>query len=109
VPEGFDAAMAAQVQLEAEKALYRFLNPYVGGPKGTGWAFGRDLQQSELFALLQRIQHVEFVEELKVGVSEIGSNEPPRPIPSFLTVPRGVLLCSNTHRIRVTTRQDMDT
>ncbi len=109
VPEGFDAALVANVQLEAEKALYRFLNPYTGGPKGTGWAFGRDLQQSELFALLQRIQHVEFVEELKVGVSEIGSNEPPRPIPSFLTVPRGVLLCSNTHRIRVTTRQDMDT
>ena len=108
VPEGFDAVLAAQVQEQAEKALYRFLNPYVGGPKGYGWPFGRDLQQSELFALLQRIEHVEFVEELKVGVSEIGSNEPPRPIPSFLTVPRGALLCSNSHRIRVTTRQDLD-
>ncbi len=108
VPEGFDDAMAASVQEQAEKALYRFLNPYVGGPKGHGWPFGRDLQQSELFALLQRIEHVEFVEELKVGVSEIGSNEPPRPIPSFLAVPRGALLCSNSHRIRVSSRQDVD-
>ena len=104
VPVGTDPALIAQVESQAEAALYKFLNPYIGGPRGQGYPFGRDLHQPELVAILQRIPNVEYVEEVRVGISDPGSNQPPRPVPSHLEVAPGALLASENHRVRAVVR-----
>jgi predicted phage baseplate assembly protein len=100
LPEGSSEALAAEVRQRAEAELYRYLNPYKGGSRGTGWPFGRDLYHSEIYALLQRIPSVEFVDELKM-VTHLHGNAAPRPIDARLAVaPRG-LICSEQHRVTV--------
>lgn len=55
---------AAHIREEAQRRLYRFLNPLIGGslagPAG-GWEFGRTLYPSEVLVLLQSIPGVELI------------------------------------------------
>jgi predicted phage baseplate assembly protein len=104
LPEGSPPALCDAVQREAERALNRYLNPLIGGPAGTGWPFGRDLSISELFGLLQRGRSVEFVEELRLGVGEPGSDAPPRETTARLVVPRTGVICSHVHQVRALPR-----
>jgi predicted phage baseplate assembly protein len=99
VPERSDPALVGEVRRRAEAELFRYLNPYLGGPSGTGWPYGRDLHVSELYALLQRVPHVEFVDELRILVREPGSGAPPQPAPPRLTLPPHGLICSDVHRV----------
>lgn len=99
LPERSDAALAVEVRAQAEAALYRYLNPYTGGPRGDGWPFGRDLHQSEIFSLLQSIPHVEFVEDVQMFVSD-GSGAP-KPASARLIVPRHGIICSDSHEVKV--------
>jgi hypothetical protein len=46
-------------------ALDRFLHPLTGGPDGTGWAFGRDVFLSELYAAFEALPGVEHVPRLR--------------------------------------------
>ncbi len=50
-------AIASRVRV----ALYSFLNPITGGMEGQGWTFGRPLYQSDLVALLQRMEGVRYI------------------------------------------------
>lgn len=43
-------------------ALYRYFHPVVGGPEGHGWPFGRPVQAGEVYAVLGRVDGVDFVE-----------------------------------------------
>lgn len=99
LPERSDPALAAEVRQRAEAELYRYLNPFVGGPGGAGWPFGRDLHASELYALLQRLPGIEFVDELRIAVREPGSGQAPQPAPARLTLPPNGLICSDVHRV----------
>lgn len=101
VPEHSDAALVAEVRHLAEVELYRYLNPYTGGPRGEGWPFGRDLYQSEIFSLLQRVPQVEFVEEVQVRITEPGRQTTPQQAPARLTIPAHGIVCSDTHEVRV--------
>ncbi|MER7577512.1 putative baseplate assembly protein [Streptomyces sp. NPDC126514] len=56
----------AEVRAAALDALYHYLNPIVGGPDGTGWPFGRDVQTGEIHALLQRLPGVDMVNEVRL-------------------------------------------
>ncbi|PDW02680.1 putative baseplate assembly protein [Candidatus Viridilinea mediisalina] len=94
-------ALEAEVYRLADAALYRYLNPLVGGADGTGWIFGRDLHVSEIFALMQRIPNVEFVDEVRVTVREPGRSEGGQPVLGRLDVPDGALVCSYQHRVEV--------
>ncbi|HEY2300767.1 MAG TPA: putative baseplate assembly protein [Acidimicrobiales bacterium] len=47
-------------------ALYRYFHPITGGPQGTGWPFGRPLHVGEVYALLQRVDGVELVEDARL-------------------------------------------
>jgi predicted phage baseplate assembly protein len=96
-----EPALAAEVQAWAEAELYRYLDPFTGGPRGEGWPFGRALHVSELYALLQRHPGVEFVEELQIALSEPGSSAPPQPAPHRLGLARGALICSSRHQVQV--------
>jgi predicted phage baseplate assembly protein len=55
---------ADRVRQQAHDALYRHLDPLVGGADGKGWPFGRPVQSGEIFAVLQRVPGVELVDEV---------------------------------------------
>lgn len=99
LPDRSDAGLVAEVRDQAETALYRYLNPYSGGPRGDGWPFGRDLYQSEIFGLLQAIPRVEFVEDVQIFVSD--GSAAAKPASARLILPRHGIICSDTHEVRV--------
>ncbi len=47
--------------------LEEFLNPFVGGNDSQGWPFGRDLYLSDLYACVQTIPGVEYIQDLKMA------------------------------------------
>jgi predicted phage baseplate assembly protein len=58
---------AARVRDDALDALFRFLSPLPGGgPDGGGWPFGRPVQSGDLYAVLQQVRGVEFVEDVRL-------------------------------------------
>lgn len=96
-----DPAAAGAVQKACDAALYRYLNPYVGGPRGEGWTFGRDLHVSEIFALLQRVPGVEFVEEVQLSLTDPTRRGSGQLAPSRLAVPRRGVICSDQHKVTI--------
>ncbi|MCY0931980.1 putative baseplate assembly protein [Streptomyces sp. H27-H1] len=59
-------AKTDRVTDDALNALHRYLNPVTGGPEGTGWPFGRPVQSGDLYAVLQRVDGVGIVEEVRL-------------------------------------------
>jgi hypothetical protein len=57
---------AAHVQTMALDALYERFSPLVGGPEGTGWAFGRPVHVGEVYAVLAQLPGVELVEDARL-------------------------------------------
>jgi hypothetical protein len=98
--DGVDGALAAEAMQRAESELYRYLNPYIGGPQGDGWPFGRTLYLSELFGLLQRTLYVEAVESIRVYAGDPHPNLR-QPAPPQLSIPKHGVICSGTHRVTV--------
>jgi predicted phage baseplate assembly protein len=101
VPERTEPAVMDAVRIKGEQALYRYLNPFVGGPEGTGWPLGRDLNRSELFGLLQQIQGVDYADELRIMLVEPNSSTPPRTASQRLVVAHDALMCSARHEVKV--------
>jgi hypothetical protein len=69
------------VRAAAAAAVARFLDPYVGGPAGEGWPFGRNLYNADLYALLssggaapaeQALAGVEAVENVTLSLGGAG-------------------------------------
>jgi hypothetical protein len=56
---------ASAVRQAVLSALDTFLHPLTGGPDGQGWAFGRDVFLSELYAAFEAIPGVEHVHNLR--------------------------------------------
>jgi len=52
------------VERRAREALKEFLHPLRGGPAGRGWDLGRDVYLSDVAAVLERVQGLDYVEEL---------------------------------------------
>ncbi|WP_086828344.1 putative baseplate assembly protein [Allokutzneria sp. NRRL B-24872] len=55
-----------KVREQAMTTLHQLLNPLSGGPDGTGWPFGRPVQQGEVFAALQQLREVDLVAEVRL-------------------------------------------
>jgi len=55
--------------------LYRYINPLIGGPGGTGWPFGRELNVGEIFALLSGMNGVTLVEEVLIYLADLRTRE----------------------------------
>jgi predicted phage baseplate assembly protein len=102
VHERSDPALIEAVQQQANEALQRYLNPFIGGPRGDGWPFGRALNRSELYGVLQRIEYVEYVESLSVIVSESGAaGGQAGASQQTVQIPRHGLVCSGQHQVKV--------
>ena len=59
------------VRAAVERALYRLLNPYAGGPRGegdAGWPFGRDLSIYDVHAAIQAVPGVGLIDDVRLSV-----------------------------------------
>ncbi|GGR56115.1 putative baseplate assembly protein [Deinococcus seoulensis] len=89
------------VRRRATQALYRYLNPYTGGPDGRGWPFGRTLSLSELYGLLRGVSGVEVAEDVQVVLTEPGQPQQRETITGSLPLPPQALIVSDVHVVRV--------
>jgi predicted phage baseplate assembly protein len=89
-----------EVRQRALAALYAFINPLTGGPDGTGWPFGRPVVRGEIFGLLQAVQGVDVVEDVRVyGANPVTGDRGAES--NRLSVGRGGLAFSYDHQVRV--------
>jgi conserved hypothetical protein, phage tail-like region len=59
-----DPAEAGTVEKAARKALEDFFHPLRGGPDHRGWDLGRSVYMSDVAAVLERVNGVDYVKEL---------------------------------------------
>jgi len=59
-------ASVSRVEQDCLTALFRYLNPLVGGASGEGWAWGRDVQAGDIFGVLQQVRGVDIVNDVRV-------------------------------------------
>jgi predicted phage baseplate assembly protein len=89
-----------EVRQRAIEALYRHLNPLTGGPQGTGWPFGRRVLRGEIFGLLQAVEGVDVVEDVRLyGANPVTGARGEEN--SRLQVGPGGLVFSYDHQVRV--------
>jgi predicted phage baseplate assembly protein len=63
-----DPTEAGAVEQRARVALSRFLHPLYGGDEGNGWQPGRDVYLSDLAAILERVEGLDYAETLAISV-----------------------------------------
>jgi predicted phage baseplate assembly protein len=56
-------------------AAYRYVNPLIGGPDGTGWPFGREVNLGEIFALLAGVEGAVGIEEVRLFLADLRTGE----------------------------------
>ena len=100
VAEASSQAVVKELKYRAEEELYRYINPYNGGPDGKGWPFGRDLHLSEIYGLLQRLPSVQYVGAVKIEISEADGRA--RAAPPRVVIGEHALICSARHVVSVT-------
>ena len=88
-----------RVRKEADKRLYRFLNPIEGGPDGGGWPFGRDLFPSDIYACLAGLSGVEFIEEMKLF--QVLADGKRKEVTGRLPILEHGLIASSQHKVIV--------
>ncbi len=54
----------ARIATQLKTALYRFLNPIVGGLEHEGWPLGRTVERSDIIALLQQMPEVHSIAQV---------------------------------------------
>lgn len=59
-------ADSQRLRTEATHALHRYFHPIRGGRDGLGWEFGRPVHVGEVYAVLQAVPGVEFVEDSRL-------------------------------------------
>lgn len=87
--------LVASAEQKVKKRLETFLHPLKGGPENQGWEFGRDLAASDLYALLEDIEEVDYVASLELFLGDSTSGEQ-------VEVEADALIASGTHRITTT-------
>lgn len=89
-----------RIAAAVEKRLYRYINPVYGGSNGNGWPFGQSLSVSEIYAILQGIVSIDYIEEAKIFPIDPESNERQDATTKIVISPDS-LFCSHKHEIVV--------
>jgi predicted phage baseplate assembly protein len=93
-----------RVEADVAQALYSYLNPLVGGSLegiGSGWEFGRALNQGELYGIVHAVDGVDFVKILRVYETDVVSGEQQaQPMGSFLPLEPDELIASAKHVVK---------
>lgn len=57
--------VASSTETEVKTKLNAFFHPLTGGSEGKGWEFGRDVAVSDIYALLEPIEGVDHIENVR--------------------------------------------
>jgi predicted phage baseplate assembly protein len=94
---------------DVRHALYTYLNPLVGGSAlgpGPGWAFGRPLNQGELYGIIHAVDGVEFVKVLRIYETNLASGEQdPKPAGSHVALEPDEVIASGMHIVKAVRRE----
>jgi predicted phage baseplate assembly protein len=82
------------------RALYEYYHPIIGGPDGTGWPFGRPIHVGEVYAVLQRVEGVEYIEQARLYGTDPITGRRGDPV-ERLEIDSNSLVFSYEHLIRV--------
>ncbi|MTD44539.1 putative baseplate assembly protein [Conexibacter sp. W3-3-2] len=97
-----------RIREETEQALYTFLNPLVGGTPGeigTGWEFGRTLNQGELYGVVHAVPGVEYVRLLRVYEADLRTGkQAPEPAGTHVVLQPDEVIASGRHVVKATIR-----
>ncbi|HEU4323609.1 MAG TPA: putative baseplate assembly protein [Roseiflexaceae bacterium] len=88
-------ADADAVRQEVLLRLHRLLHPHAGGRAGQGWEFGSDLHVSDLYAVLQGVPGVAYLEQISLR-----ADNDPHPYTRIHVPPNG-LVASGSHHIQI--------
>lgn len=91
---GFDKIATDDI----ERKLYQYINPICGGLEGNGWQFGRVVNASEIQACLQDIQHIDYIEQVKLFPIDPETGERQDATARVIIPPDGVV-CSYKHNV----------
>jgi len=86
------------VAADVERRLYRYINPVYGGPDSNGWPFGRSLSLSEIYATIQGVVDIDYIEEVKLFPIRDGERQEAT---TKISIPPDSLLCSDKHEVIV--------
>lgn len=89
-----------EVIADVEAKLYQYINPVCGSPDGDGWPFGRGLSLSEIYAALQGIKKVDYVEEVRIFPVDPTTGERQEATTKIVVSPHN-LICSHKHEVTV--------
>ena len=102
-------ADAEQIERRVADALYGYLNPLTGGTAhghGTGWPFGRPLNQGELYAIVHAVAGVESVRILRLYEVDLHTGErAAKPAGRQIALAPDELIASGEHIVRVARRE----
>jgi predicted phage baseplate assembly protein len=100
------SADPVRVEQDVGHALYTYLNPLVGGSvtgRGTGWPFGRPLNQGELYGVIHAIEGVDHVKVLRLYETDLTTGEQsPQPTGTHILLEPDELLASGRHIVKAT-------
>jgi hypothetical protein len=103
-------ADTARVEEDVAHALYTYLNPLVGGDPtgwGSGWPFGRALNQGELYGVVHAVDGVEFVRILRMYETNLQTGEQSaKPAGTHIVLEPDELMASGQHIVKATHRED---
>jgi predicted phage baseplate assembly protein len=100
-------ADGGRVEIDVRRALYRYLNPLIGGTAGgpgTGWGFGRPVVEGELYGVVQAVPGVEQIILLRIYEADGADHRTRRPAGSQLTIAPHELIYSESHTVKATRR-----
>jgi len=104
-------ADAEQTERKVTDALYTYLNPLTGGTSngdghGTGWPFGRPLNQGELYAIVHGVTGVESVRILRLYEVDLNTGErAAKPAGRQIALAPDELIASGEHIVRAARRE----
>ncbi|MFC2005144.1 putative baseplate assembly protein [Chloroflexota bacterium] len=93
-------AAREQVAADVESRLYHYINPVCGGPDGDGWPFGRSFSVAEIYAALQGVAKVDYVEEVKIFRIDPATGERQEGNTKVI-IPSHSLICSHKHKVTI--------
>ena len=90
----------ARVEDAALNALFGYFHPLRGGAAGIGWPFGRAVHVGEVYAVLQRVPGVEFVEDARLFGADPATGQRGESA-TRIDLDPNTLVFSYEHRVRV--------
>ncbi|WP_433679898.1 putative baseplate assembly protein [Nocardia sp. CA-119907] len=90
-----------RVRADAIRALNSYLHPVTAGPSGQGWPLGRAVQAGELYAVLQGVEGVEQIDDLRLYPADPINGTRGEATQRIALPPNG-LVYSFEHQIKVT-------